>query len=280
MLGIGPGAVIDLAVLRKEIKECKIGRDRLFIDPYVGIIEQKHRNAETELKQLIGSTGEGVGAATACRVLRKDIMLAYINKGLQDECCVRSVADLANHALDLNKNVFLEGTQGFGLSLYHGKYPFVTSRDTTASALCSEAGISPRSVREIMMVIRTYPIRTGGNSGPLKDEIDWETLTRDSKSPVSILEKTTVTGRIRRVAKFDIEEVKRAITVNRPTQLAVNFIDYIDNKDYGKSKYEELTQRSKHFIEMIENETGIPVTLIGTGPYNEHIIDLRNKGRQ
>src|SRR5690606_37123692 len=50
-------------------------------------------------------------------------------------------------------SILLEGTQGSGLSLYHGKYPFVTSRDTNVAGCLAEAGISPSRVRRVLMVI-------------------------------------------------------------------------------------------------------------------------------
>ena len=100
--------------------------------------------------------------------------------------CSRSVLPfsvLLRQHLDAGERLVLEGTQGFGLSLVHSSYyPFVTSRDTTAAAFVSEAGFSPLDVDEIVLVIRAFPIRVGGNSGPLPNEIDWHTLSTESGS--------------------------------------------------------------------------------------------------
>ena len=83
--------------------------------------------------------------------------------------------------LEAGQRIIIEGTQGFGLSLLHSKYyPFVTSRDTTAAAFVSEAGLSPLDVDDIVLVLRAFPIRVGGNSGPLPNEIDWDTVTSES----------------------------------------------------------------------------------------------------
>jgi adenylosuccinate synthase len=276
LLGIGAGAVLNVNVLKGEIEACKIRRGRLFIDPQAGIIEQRHKDAEITLKKRIGSTGEGVGAAIADKVLRSvDFRLARDISELQQY--LGNIAEIVNNIIDSGGKVLIEGTQGSGLSLHHGIYPYVTSRDTTAGALCSEVGISPRVVEDIILVIRTYPIRVGGPSGPLNNEITWDIITEESGSPEPIIEKTTVTGRIRRVARFDIKQVKRAVMINRPTQIALNFIDYIDYRDRGKTSYDLLTDKSKHFIELLEQELEVPITLIGTGPYNVDIIDLRKK---
>src|SRR5215216_4626556 len=51
------------------------------------------------------------------------------------------------------------GDAGTGLSIYHGSYLHVTSRDTTASGCPAGAGIPPTRVRRVTVVFRTYPIR-------------------------------------------------------------------------------------------------------------------------
>jgi adenylosuccinate synthase len=92
------------------------------------------------------------------------------------------------------KKVLLEGTQGTGLSLFHGRYPHVTSRDTTTAACLAEAGIGPHRVRRVVMVTRTYPIRvgnssTGATSGPMTREIDWDVIAERSGIPEDDLRK-------------------------------------------------------------------------------------------
>ena len=277
LLGIGAGAVMDSEVLKREIEMTSLTPKRLIIDPHVGMIEQKHKLAEEELGKRIGSTMEGVGAAMSDRVLRKeDFKLAKDYPELQKY--LGDVAGKANDVIDDGGNVFLEGTQGFGLSLYNGPFPFTTSRDTTPAAFCSEAGLSPRLVDQIIMVIRTFPIRVGGNSGPMKREITWTDIEKRRGGEIDNREKiTTVTKRLRRVAEFDFDEIARAAKIMRPTQIAVNFIDYINIKDHGKKKFADLSGESKEFITKVENITGTPVTLIGTGPTNDDMIDLRKK---
>src|SRR6266705_1041312 len=98
----------------------------------------------------------------------------------------------------------MEGTQVVGLSLYHSDhYPRATSRDTTASSFLSEVGVSPRMVTEIVVVFRTFPVRVAGEqAGPLKDEITWEQLQKESGYPYGISEWTSVTRKMRRVGRF------------------------------------------------------------------------------
>lgn len=276
LLAIGAGGVIDLEILKREITECEITPDQLIIDPQAGIIDPQHVQREYELKGRIGSTGKGVGAAVSAKSLREtDFRLARDIPELA--MYINDVSQYANDFIDSGKKVFLEGTQGFGLSLHHGIYPFVTSRDVTAGTILGDAGLSPMSVEDIIMVLRTYPIRVAGNSGPLPHEVDWDTVTRESESPEPLIERTTVTKNVRRVAEFDMDLVKRATMINRPSQIALMFIDYLDSKDHGKKEFTELTPKSRDFITRLEDETSTPVTLVGTGPNNSDIIDMRSE---
>ena len=269
VLYIGAGALINPDILRKEVERTNT-KERLFIDPQAGIIEEKHLLQEGELVQKIGSTGKGCGAALADRIWRKDFKLA---KDVLKDFQIVDVAEMINQEINDGKNVLVEGTQGFGLSLYHGIYPFVTSRDTNAANFLAEAGISPLLASEIILVIRTYPIRVAGNSGPLPNEITWKELS--DRIGKEVQETTTVTKKIRRVAEFDIGIVKKAISVNRPTQIALQFLNYLYPLDENKKTWDSLSQEAKIYIESLERDLGVPITLIGTGQSNEAMIDRR-----
>jgi adenylosuccinate synthase len=270
ILCIGAGALINPDILKKEVEKTNT-KGRLFIDPQAGIIEEKHIKHEGELVKNIGSTGKGCGAALSNRIWRKDFRLA--KDVFQDEYKIADVSEIINKAIDDGKSILVEGTQGFGLSIYHGIYPYVTSRDTTASNFLAEAGISPLTVKEVILVIRTYPIRVAGPSGPLPYEISWEDLSK--KIGKDVIEMTTVTGKVRRVAEFDIEIVKKAIKVNRPTQIALQFLNYLFPKDENKTEYSKLSNEAKKYIEDLEIQLSTPITLIGTGQASEAMIDRR-----
>lgn len=268
-LCIGAGALINPQILRHEVEITKT-ENRLFIDPQAGILEEKHALQEGELVQSIGSTGKGCGAALVDRIWRKDFKLA---QDILDDFKRVDISELVNDGIDEGKNVLVEGTQGFGLSLYHGIYPFVTSRDTSAANFLAETGISPRLATEIILVIRTYPIRVAGNSGPLQNEISWEDLSK--RVGKNVIERTTVTKKIRRVGEFDIEVVKKAIRINRPTQIALQFLNYLYPQDEDKSSWDSLTKEAKNYIANLERELGVPITLIGTGLSNRAMVDRR-----
>src|ERR1035441_31319 len=120
-----------------------------------------------------------------------DVLLVKDSDALAARCRIETVASLLHRALDDAADVIVEGTQGFALSLLHGPdYPFVTSRDTTAAGFAMEVGLSPKVVNKIIMVVRTFPIRVGGPSGPFADEISWGGIAETSAAPRAIPEYT------------------------------------------------------------------------------------------
>lgn len=273
------GALIDPLILKQEIESLGLPPERVGIDTKCFIIEDKDREKEKALglRERLSSTLCGVGAAQSRRVLRgEDARLArdvsseypWLSEYLTD------VSDEVNSALDREKKVLIEGTQGFGLSLYHSDhYPKTTSRDTTAAGFLSEVGVSPRLVTEIVVVFRTFPIRVAGpQAGPLKEEITWEQLQRESGYPHPIEERTSVTNKVRRVARFDWELANRCTQANRPTRLAVNGLDYLNYRNAGSRTPETLTQDAKSFVREIEDRLAVLVSFYGTGPHLNDIL--------
>ncbi len=277
MLYLSPGSVVNPTVLLEEIDKYKVGGGRIRIDPFAAIVTDEEISLEKHLKlrERIGSTLSGTGAATARKVLRHEgVRLATDARELQEY--LTDVALELNELLSQGKRVMVEGTQGFGLSLYHGgHYPYATSRDTSASGFLSEAGISPLHVDQIIMVIRTFPIRVGGDSGPLRNETSWEEITRSSGYPHPVAEYGVVSGRLRRVGTFDIKQIQRAAIVNRPTALALSGLDYVDYLNFGKTSQDELTPASREFLSPLEKELPVRIALIGTGPDLDHFVDFR-----
>lgn len=276
---IPAGALIDLEVLRYELDMLRLDPRRVGVDRNAMIIEARDKDAEMglQLRERLSSTLCGVGSAVARRALRgADVRTASVAAREVPWLAelITNVSDEANSALDRGKKVLVEGTQGFGLSLYHSdSYPKATSRDTTAAGFLSEVGLSPLLVTEIVLVFRTFPIRVAGEqAGPLKDEITWEILRAESGYPYPIQEMTTVSKKLRRVGRFDWDLALRAAKTNRPTRIAINGLDNLCYEDRGIRRVEALSSRSKEFVEKLYARLGIPVACCGVGPRLDHIL--------
>jgi adenylosuccinate synthase len=263
-LMIGAGVLVDPHVLMKEVSETN-SQNRTVVDRNCAIIEEKHIEADRtgHLKEKIGTTGTGTGPANSDRILRV-AKIAKDEKMLKD--FIGDVSLETNIALDRKKFVLLEGTQGTMLSLYHGTYPFVTSKDVSASAICSDVGIGPKRVDEVIVVFKAYLTRVG--AGPLDGELDpSETMQRGWQ------EYGSVTGRLRRAAPFDYDLAKRSVMLNSGTQIALTKLDTVFPSCGGEKNYAKLPIEARNFIEEIESRVGCPVSYIGTGAEAEDIID-------
>jgi adenylosuccinate synthase len=266
---IGAGVLVEPHILLKEVNEFN-AIDRTFIDFQCGMIEKDHQvrdKTDDHLKDIIGTTGTGTGPANADRSLRK-LKLA---KDIPEVALfLEDVSNSINFSIDSKKNVLIEGTQGTFLSLYHGMYPFVTSKDVTASAICSDVGVGPKKIDDVLVVFKSYITRVG--EGPLANEI-----SVDEAKEKNWLEFGSVTGRQRRAAPFDIELAKKSIQINSASQIALTKLDIVFPHCKGIRDYSKLSNDAKKFVEDIESETGIPITIIGTGSEILDTIDRRNK---
>ncbi len=284
LLYLSANSLVNLDVLGNEIRRYNLYPDRLMLDNHAMVITDKHidREQKSSLENRLASTIEGVGAAQSEKIWREGYLFDhYANEDPELYFFSNDPVTTINEQIQKKHPVLLEGTQGFGLSLNHGEYPYVTSRDVTSSALLSDAGISPAHYNQTIGVMRTYPIRVGGNSGPTNsNELTWEEITNRSGSPEPLIEYTTVTGRTRRIFEQDFETLEKAILVNKPDQIALMFLDYINAGDYGKTKFEDLSAKSQKYINNLEEKLNIPITLIGTGPGEKHMIDLREDNQK
>jgi adenylosuccinate synthase len=263
---IGAGSNVHVAKFLEEVEATNV-KNRIGIDHQASIIEEKHSiqdKTNAHLKGL-GTTGWGIGPAIEERV-RRTAKLAKDIPELQPY--LTDVTTEVNNAIDAGKKVLLEGTQGLMLSLFHGTYPYVTGRDTSASAICSEAGVGPTKVDNVLVVFKAFVTRVG--TGPLPEE-----LTKEEALKRGWFETAAGTGRDRRSAPFNFELARKAVMVNGATQAALTKLDVLFPECKGARTYNKLPIEAKQFIKEIEKQTGIPVVLIGTGPEALDIIDRR-----
>ena len=268
-LCIGSGVLVDPRVLEYEVDMLGV-RGRVFVDKRCGIITEDHiarDKGNAHLSKTIGSTGSGCGPANADRVMRVSPQ-------------AKDVPELAEYLLDVakaidddlkkGKNVLLEGTQGFGISLYFGTYPFVTSKDTSASQIAADNGVGPTKIDDVITVFKAYPTRVG--EGPFSTE-----MPSSESDAMGIQEFGTVTHRKRRIGEWDGEMARYSAMINGCTIAAITGIDRVDKECFGATEYGKLTKKARDFLKMAEDDIGSPIGLISTGPEVTQIIDIRNE---
>jgi len=214
---------------------------------------------------------------------------------------------LVNELIGKGKKVLAEGAQGTMLDVDFGSYPFVTSSNTISAGACIGLGISPKLIGEIFGIFKAYCTRVG--SGPFPTELNDE--TGNSLRNIG-REFGSTTGRPRRCGWLDLPALKYAIMINGITKLFITKADVLTgfktikictsykvdgkecleipfsnntviepvytimpgwNEDISVIKeYNKLPEALKKYIEFIENQTNVPVTMVSVGPDREETI--------
>lgn len=215
----------------------------------------------------VGTTGRGIGPSYADKVHRTGIRLGdllrpdYLRHQLQlalsikqreldalgadaqfaleellDYCqqaaheLGRYITDIESRlqkALEKGEPLLLEGAQGVLLDTTLGTYPYVTSSSTTAAGLCASVGIGPKSVKEIIGVVKAYATRVG--EGPFITEMSQEELAQVDHAKWR--EFGTTTGRKRRIGWLDAVALKSVVQSNSIDTLAITKLDLLDSWD-------------------------------------------------
>ena len=360
-LVIGAGALIHPDILQREIDMIRqlSGediRDRLFIDPNAGVHTEAHTDRSTASGRhvAIGATGKGSSEALIDRIrLRGSGYKTFGNTFHKRGLRMVDTAAMLNMELDKGRKVLLEATQGTLLDLYTGPYPYTTHKSTLPASWMAECGLSPSLPVDVVMVVRTYPIRVAGNSGPMSDEISWPILAREinerralvglapivgdwaldafekavratsimfsiprtsndgldqhtwnvierekyaaalseihadalrHSSPTTVeeltklFELTTVTKKMRRVARLTRHELRYAATLCRPTRVFMTFMNYEFPEywftDPGFSIPAMLNLNQSGYLHKIEESTGAPVSHASWGPESSHVVKM------
>lgn len=294
-LYIAPGSEIELQVLVDEVNLLRSKGHpvrNLYVSGEATLLEPHHQKTETkaDMHEKIGSTGKGIGAARADRIMRtgKRIIDDYearktifALKG-QVLTATESLLYIGNQLNQFDRNIVIEGTQGYGLGLHAGHYPQCTSNDARAIDFLAMAGISPWApgVTEVnpWVVARVYPIRVAGNSGPMKGETTWAELGLPE-------ERTTVTQKTRRVGEWDCKLIREAAIANglAPHQYQIDWGEYeskgwvaltmVDQKIpelAGAKRMNDLDIETRDklvkLMDEVENNTGALIRMITTSP--------------
>lgn len=246
---LGPGSVIDPVNLAREIDEAGalMNTVDLFIHPSAAIITQRHRDEEAGPMTKIGSTKKGCGAAAIQRIRRDpdDLNTAgclgkphplLVEHGLGR--CVVSAQEYQEH-LAKARVLQIEGAQGYSLSMYHGFYPFTTSRDVTVHQMLADCAIPPHMAKWLRVVgtARTYPIRVANRFDEGGEQVGFSGPCYDDQHEISFadidqeVELTTVTKLPRRIFTFSHQQLAEAVRMNGVDELFLNFVNYVKPND-------------------------------------------------
>lgn len=220
---------------------------------------------------------------------------------------IKNTEYIINDELNQNKSLLAEGAQGNMLDIDFGSYPFVTSSNTIAPGACKGLGVAPNKVNEILGIFKAYCTRVGG--GPFPTELtnhEGEILQNEGD------EYGATTGRARRCGWLDLVSLKYAVMLNGVTQLIMTKADVLNTFEtiqvatayrYGEeiidyvpyqcdehltpiykefpgwktniseiTSFDELPDPLKHYIDFIEQETNVPVTIISVGAERNQTI--------
>lgn len=208
-----------------------------------------------------------------------------------------------------NKSVLAEGAQGTMLDIDFGSYPFVTSSNTICAGACTGLGIAPNKIGEVLGIFKAYCTRVG--MGPFPTELHDQTGSDLRKAGN---EFGSTTGRPRRCGWLDLVALKYSVMLNGATQLIMMKADVLDQfesikicvayevngktiedfpfelnddvqpvyvelpgwqTDLTKIRHQdEFPEELNNYINFIEEEMGIPVTIASVGPNREQTIML------
>lgn len=190
------------------------------------------------------------------------------------------------------KRLLIEGAQATLLDIDHGTYPYVTSSSTTAAGAMQGLGLPPNALTSCIGVAKAYCTRVG--SGEFATEVTGETGDRLRERGG---EYGATTGRPRRCGWLDLVDLRLAAAINGLTCWNITKLDVLDEEGEipvaverkgsdvtykklpgwktstrGITDFKKLPKNAQAFIELIEKETKVPVSLIGTGPGREEMI--------
>ena len=218
-----------------------------------------------------------------------------------------------NKLMDEGKSFLFEGAQGSMLDIDHGTYPYVTSSNTVAGAVCSGAGVGAHRIDYVLGITKAYCTRVG--EGPFPTELHNEIgqHLRDKG-----YEYGAVTGRPRRCGWFDGAAMRRAVQINGLRGLAVMKLDVLDGLDtvrlgvgykyqgeeidvmpygaeacaqceviyedfpgwkestFGVTRWEDLPETAKRYLQRLSEVAGCPIAVVSTGPDRSQTIMLDN----
>jgi adenylosuccinate synthase len=336
----------ERGVLRDPSRVRVSGRAHVILDWHLALDKAREEAAR---KNAIGTTGRGIGPAYEDKVTRRGIRMADLLDPKALRAAIDRLADQKNfelvefykgspidadelfrkavewgkrlepyidhttrtldRALRDGKNILFEGAQGTFLDIDHGTYPYVTSSNCVAGAVCAGAGIGPTHIDRVLGITKAYTTRVGGGPFPTEETGETGEMLRTAGS-----EFGATTGRPRRCGWLDVVMLREAATVNGFTALAINKLDILPGVDEIKvatayrvdgklsddfpmtlreietaepvyetlpgwtedlrecRNFEDLPRNAREYVDRIEALVGVPVEILSVGPGRDETI--------
>lgn len=221
-----------------------------------------------------------------------------------------------NEEIDRGAKILFEGAQGTLLDIDHGTYPFVTSSNTTAGGLCTGSGVSPTRISGVIGVSKAYATRVGG--GPFPTELFDEegrairdrggeygsTTGRPRRcgwfdapvvryanrlnclSGLALTKLDVLTGmqRIKVCVAYEVGGVRREEVPLSLTEFseAVPVYEQLEGwkEDISHAReFGDLPKAARKYVAMIEELTGVEVSLVSVGADRNETIIRKNPFR-
>jgi adenylosuccinate synthase len=218
---------------------------------------------------------------------------------------------LLHQALGRDEVVLLEGSQGTLLDVDHGTYPFVTSSNPVAGGAATGAGIGPSRITRAIGIVKAYTTRVG--SGPFPTELDdaagerlrsvgaefgvttgrarrtgWfdavivRYAVRVNGLTDLFLTKLDVLSGLERIpvcVGYDVDGVRHDEMPMTQTDFhhATPVYEELPGWDgdiSGARELEDLPKAAQHYVSVLEEMAGAPVSAIGVGPGRDETITV------
>ena len=220
-----------------------------------------------------------------------------------------NTSEILHDAYQAKKNILLEGAQGTLLDVDHGTYPYVTSSCPTAGGACTGSGIPPLAITHVIGITKAYCTRVG--NGPFTTELDdnhGEKLRKNGQEFGATTGRPRRCGWLDLVAlnyavrvngfnelaitKMDVlddfDEIKvcthyeingerktifphGAEKLEKVTPIYKTFEGW-NSSTRNITKFDDLPKNAKNYIQFIEEQTGVPFTIVSTGPKRSESI--------
>jgi adenylosuccinate synthase len=262
------GETIDIMA---EIPTLRLTPERLGIDYRAKIVTEEHKQRERKDERLmgLGSVGSGVNKAKEDLLYKRTDSLPFVTSDPElKKYAVDTIKEMFE-AIEEGKNILFETDHGMELCQHFGVFPYTTARTINTSAYLGEIGLPPNLVRDIYLVIKPY-VSVVAKDGPLKDEITDENTLEELIGTGG--ETGSISGRVRRIGKFDFDSFRKAVQISGATKIAISHLDLSD-KTWHAIGFDDDVQFMGEIMKECEETYSKPcISLLSYGPTDKNVV--------